>query len=97
MMPGSIVPRHQARVIPKPSVAVSDEVMPPLARTKDGLIWASRSRDRADQRSTDRTSDHQAAHRIVARHQRSAGSDHDVAIGVVVLQHFAACAATSLT
>ena len=44
MMPGNIVPRHQARRIPKPSVAVSDEVMPPFARTKAGLTWLTISR-----------------------------------------------------
>src|SRR3954465_2496250 len=36
MMPGSMVPRHQARRIPRPSVAVSDDVMPPFATTNAG-------------------------------------------------------------
>ena len=43
-MPGSIVPRHQARRMPRPSVAVSEEVMPPLARTNAGRTWATISR-----------------------------------------------------
>ena len=43
-MPGNIVPRHQARRIPRPSVAVSDEVMPPFAKTKAGRTWLTISR-----------------------------------------------------
>ena len=44
--------------------------------------------DRTNQRGTDGAGDHQAARRIVAGYERSAGPDHDVTVGVVVPQHF---------
>src|SRR3712207_464058 len=43
-MPESMVPRHQARRMPSPSVAVSEEVIPPLASTKAGRTWPTTSR-----------------------------------------------------
>jgi hypothetical protein len=65
-----------------PSVAVSEDVIPPLARTNAGLTWATTSRTVLTRAALTVPGDHQAVDGVGSSDQGAAGADHHIT-GVV--------------